>query len=210
MRASLATLILLLAACGEGAKAALPTAEAAPAVGVRVETPKDQPGAAVVRATGILRAKHDAVLSAPATGTLARVYANVGTAGNLTEAGVNGQIDWSMIQNAGGADRGIESAVAVLIDQLGVFSCVYFVVLGAAWYRLAAGAPTRLHLVLCAAGLGLAANGVLQEEALFSPASAGLLFLLIGLVNQTSTPGDGVVHASGEKVELPAFQRARG
>lgn len=117
----------------------------------------------------------------------------VGTSGNLTETGVNGRIDWVAMQHAGSADRGIESAVGVMLDQLGAFSAVYFL-LAVLVIRQLIVARDPLHIVLATAAIGLIANGVLQEEALFSPSSAGLLFFMIGLVlaAQPATSGQPV------------------
>ncbi|WP_406857282.1 hypothetical protein ABEG18_06555 [Alsobacter sp. KACC 23698] len=105
----------------------------------------------------------------------------IGTAGNLTEAGINGQIDWGTLQRAGAADRGIESAIGVLVDQLGVFALAYLSLCVAVLRRLMARNDV-MSLIVFSAVVGLLANGVLQEEALFSPSSAGLLFFLVGMI----------------------------
>ncbi|WP_336487918.1 hypothetical protein [Methylobacterium nigriterrae] len=110
----------------------------------------------------------------------------VGTGGNLTEAGINGQIDFIEAQQAG-LTRGIESAIGVMVDQLGI-ACLPYLLLVWAVFRRLASRRDGLSLVLACATLGLLANGLMQEEALFSPSSAGLLFLLVGLVFAQPSP----------------------
>jgi membrane fusion protein, multidrug efflux system len=71
--------LFLIAACGSE-KAALPAVgeAAAPVLGVRVTKPKESIGPELVRVSGVLRAKQESVLSAPATGTIARLFVQVG------------------------------------------------------------------------------------------------------------------------------------
>lgn len=71
---------LALAACGRAERAALPAAPSADAsaVGVKVVKPQSDPGA-VLRATGELRARNEAVLSAEASGRILRFDVDVGS-----------------------------------------------------------------------------------------------------------------------------------
>lgn len=75
----LAILSLAVGACHDGAKAALPESSVgAPVLGVRVSKPKNKVADDLVRVSGTLRAKNEATLGAPAGGTLARLYVEVG------------------------------------------------------------------------------------------------------------------------------------
>jgi RND family efflux transporter MFP subunit len=71
---------LALAACKKADRAALPTAPAADAsaVGVKIVKPRADAGS-VLRATGELRARHEAVLSAEASGRILRFHVDVGS-----------------------------------------------------------------------------------------------------------------------------------
>ena len=111
----------------------------------------------------------------------------VGTGGNLSDPGLVGGVDFLKAQRWG-LSRGIESAIGVLLDQIGVFSFFYFILLYRVIRRLFARAD-MVGTVLGAAAMGLFANGFLQEEALFSPSSVGLLFFLVALVLRESPVG---------------------
>jgi RND family efflux transporter MFP subunit len=71
---------LALAGCGRAERASLPAAPSAEAgvVGVRVVKPQADAGA-VLRATGELRARNEAVLSAEASGRILRFHVDVGS-----------------------------------------------------------------------------------------------------------------------------------
>lgn len=71
---------LALGACKKAERAALPAAPsvAANAVGVKIVTPQADAGA-VLRATGELRARNEAVLSAEASGRILRFHVDVGS-----------------------------------------------------------------------------------------------------------------------------------
>jgi len=81
-RSLLRSLVVALSAvaCGNGGRATLPTdaPASATAVGVRVVTPVSDSGA-VLRATGEVRARHEAVLSAEASGRIQRFAVDVGS-----------------------------------------------------------------------------------------------------------------------------------
>ncbi|MCP3098247.1 efflux RND transporter periplasmic adaptor subunit [Myxococcus sp. K15C18031901] len=81
---SAAVVAVVMAGCGEGDKSAPPPAPAAQVVqkpvGVRAVTPATKLEASVLRATGGVRSKQEAKLSAEASGTLVRVTVNAGDA----------------------------------------------------------------------------------------------------------------------------------
>ncbi len=71
---------LVVAGCGKAERASLPPAPSAEATAVGVKVVKPQPDAgAVLRATGELRARHEAVLSAEASGRILRFTVDVGS-----------------------------------------------------------------------------------------------------------------------------------
>jgi RND family efflux transporter MFP subunit len=74
------TAALALAGCGKSQRAALPAAPPADAaaVGVKVVKPRSDAGA-VLRVTGELRARNEAVLSAEASGRILRFHVDVGS-----------------------------------------------------------------------------------------------------------------------------------
>ncbi len=79
-RASLplaAALAVMLASCSGKEKASLPPAGAAPR-GVRVTRPASRIDTGLARATGVIRAKNEATLSAKATGQIRRIRHGVG------------------------------------------------------------------------------------------------------------------------------------
>jgi hypothetical protein len=107
----------------------------------------------------------------------------IGAGGNLSLT--VSAFDWSKSQQLGHTDVALESAIGVLLYQMGVAG---FVVLGvlfwivlALWrhYRLMG---ERLH---AAAALGTAAitvNGIFQEEAMFAPLALGFMLGFAGLM----------------------------
>lgn len=106
----------------------------------------------------------------------------LGVGGNLSEGFFS--IDWSAAQQAGTIDGAAESAVGVLLYQMGIAALVplgfYFAVALKAWRLYAASAILTQGL----AGFGIMVilfNGIFQEEALFAPPALGLLLSLAGL-----------------------------
>jgi hypothetical protein len=93
-------------------------------------------------------------------------------------------IDWSAAQAAGAVDGAVESAIGVLLYQMGIAAIVplayYAAIAFLIWQRY------RRSLLL---PQGLAAfgilitlvNGIFQEEALFAPLALGMLLALAGL-----------------------------
>lgn len=107
----------------------------------------------------------------------------LGAGGNLTMA--TSVAFWQKVQNAGAADVGLESAVGVMLYQMGIGCVPVFAALlaliraapfGAAFGRGAV--PTDFLFI----GLAICiANGVFQEEA-YSPYAAGLLVLFCSVL----------------------------
>lgn len=107
----------------------------------------------------------------------------LGFGGNLSTS-IEGNLDWSRSQQQGIADIPVESAVGVMLYQMGVAALVYFGFLAAIAHKCA-----RLYIrqgnadALCGFLLIviIATNGMLQEEAFFSPLALGFAMLLVGL-----------------------------
>ncbi|TBW38768.1 hypothetical protein EYW49_08740 [Siculibacillus lacustris] len=107
----------------------------------------------------------------------------IGSGGNL--AGAITMAEWSKAQEAGSFDGAVESAIGVLLWQMGVAGLLvlahYLAIAARAW-RLYARSG-NLHQGLAAfATLIVVVNGLFQEEALFSPLALGLVLAFTGLV----------------------------
>ncbi len=107
----------------------------------------------------------------------------LGVGGNLSDGYFS--IDWSAAQQAGTIDGAVESAIGVLLYQMGIAALVplgfYFAMALKAWRLYASSGNLTQGL----AGFGVMVvllNGMFQEEALFAPPALGLLFALTGLV----------------------------
>lgn len=106
----------------------------------------------------------------------------LGIGGNL--AGDFTSIDWSAAQQAGAVDGAVESAVGVLLYQMGVAALVPI-----AYYAAIALVVWRLYRASGLLPQGLAAfgilitlvNGIFQEEALFAPLALAMFTGLAGL-----------------------------
>jgi hypothetical protein len=107
----------------------------------------------------------------------------LGAGGNLSENFAS--IDWSAAQQAGAVDGAVESAVGVLLYQMGIAAMVplwFYFVIGMKCWRLYARSGI---LTQGMAGFGILVvlvNGLFQEEALFAPPALGLFTCLAGLV----------------------------
>ncbi len=107
----------------------------------------------------------------------------LGSGGNLSTN--FSDLDWSDYQAAGRTPIAVESAVGVMLFQMGIAAFFYFaVVIWIALKTISLGARTgfSLHSI---AGFGLITilvNGVFQEEALFSPSALGLFMALNGII----------------------------
>lgn len=107
----------------------------------------------------------------------------IGSGGNLT--GSVSIEEWNKAQEMGSFEGAVESAVGVLLYQMGVAGLAvlahYLAIAREAWRRYARSG--LLHQGLAAFGtLVVVVNGLFQEEALFSPLALGLMLAFAGLV----------------------------
>ena len=107
----------------------------------------------------------------------------LGDGGNFTTDFAT--LDWSAYQHAGRTPFAIESAVAVMLRQMGVAT---FVLLGCYFwiayqtFKMSLVSRVNLHTVLSFALMINLVNGVFQEEALFAPLALGTIMALNGHV----------------------------
>ncbi|MCT4655753.1 MAG: hypothetical protein N4A65_08080 [Cohaesibacter sp.] len=105
----------------------------------------------------------------------------LGDGGNL--ATKFGKLDWSAYQAAGRTPTAMESAVGVMLRQLGVatfglLACYAWIAIQT--FKLSWYSRVNLHSIAAFALLIILVNGVFQEEALFSPLALGALMALNG------------------------------
>ncbi|MBR0989217.1 hypothetical protein JQ580_00635 [Bradyrhizobium japonicum] len=131
----------------------------------------------------------------------------LGIGGNLADSYFS--IDWSAAQAAGTIDGAVESAIGVLLYQMGVGAFVplafYFAMALKAW-RLYASSG---YLTQGLAGFGVMVvllNGLFQEEALFAPLALGLMFSLTGLVIGSHVRMQGVASERAEIEHAAHYQ----
>jgi hypothetical protein len=107
----------------------------------------------------------------------------LGAGGNLS--GDFSSIDWRAAQQAGAVDGAVESAIGVLLYQMGIAALAplgfYFAIAIKAW-RLYAASGLLTQGFAAFGILVVLVNGFFQEEALFGPPALGLLACLAGLV----------------------------
>jgi hypothetical protein len=117
----------------------------------------------------------------------------IGVGGNLSLD--MSTIDWSQSQHLGHTDVAVESAIGVLLYQMGLFAFVLLAVV--AWIALKLwkcylGSGSRLHATVSLALITLTVNGIFQEEAIFAPLAFGVAFgfagLLLGRASRTAAP----------------------
>lgn len=107
----------------------------------------------------------------------------IGSGGNLSPD--FDTIDWSAAQGAGRTPFAVESSVAVLLHQLGVFAfaiIALYVWIAQRLMKLARITQNDLH---AAAALGLmcmVVNGLFQEEAYFAPLALAMFLGLAGMI----------------------------
>ena len=133
----------------------------------------------------------------------------LGVGGNLSDTYFS--IDWSAAQAAGTIDGAVESAIGVLIYQMGVAALVplgfYFAMALRAW-RLYASSG---YLTQGLAGFGVMVvllNGLFQEEALFAPPALGLMLSLTGLVIGSQIRMQTMVVPNAEPEQIAGYQPA--
>jgi hypothetical protein len=107
----------------------------------------------------------------------------LGVGGNLSVDFFS--IDWRAAQQAGSVDGAVESAVGVLLYQMGIAALLplgfYLVIAMKAW-RLYAASGILAQGLAAFGMLIILVNGIFQEEALFAPPALGLLACLTGLI----------------------------
>ncbi|GGK34081.1 hypothetical protein [Salinarimonas ramus] len=106
----------------------------------------------------------------------------LGIGGNLS--GDMTRIDWSRAQSLGRTEGAFESAVGVLLYQMGIGALVVLtatVHLALHAWRAAAHRRDPALALAALMILTILVNGVFQEEALFSPLAFGLVLLVAGL-----------------------------
>ncbi len=105
----------------------------------------------------------------------------LGDAGNLV-SNFN-KMDWQAYQKAGRTPIAMESAVGVMLHQMGFAAlgllAVYFWI-GFQTYRVSFVSRINLHSLACFALFAVVVNGIFQEEAIFSPLALGLVIGLNG------------------------------
>ncbi len=133
----------------------------------------------------------------------------LGIGGNLSDGYFS--IDWSAAQAAGTIDGAVESAIGVLIYQMGIAALVplgfYFAMALKAWRLYASSGFLTQGL----AGFGVMVvllNGLFQEEALFAPPALGLMLSLTGLVIGSQIRMQTVVVPEQEPEALTRYQPA--
>ena len=117
----------------------------------------------------------------------------LGVGGNLSEGYFS--IDWNAAQAAGTMDGAVESAVGVLLYQMGIGAVVplgFFFAMALKAWRLYASSRILIQGLAAFGTMVVLVNGIFQEEALFAPPALGLLLCLTGLVlgHHLRTQGD--------------------
>jgi hypothetical protein len=106
----------------------------------------------------------------------------LGQGGNLSTNFA--EIDWSKYQHMGAADVAVESAIGVLLFQMGVAGfgllAIYLWMARTAWRLFKVWRAPALAFSASAIAIILV-NGLFQEEALFAPLALGLVLSLTGL-----------------------------
>ncbi len=106
----------------------------------------------------------------------------IGVGGNLE--GTLSASEWNQAQATGRTDRAVESAVGVLLYQMGLASLVlfaFFFRIGRRLWRLYGLTGIPHHLVAAVGTLAILVNGIFQEEALFAPLAMGLMLGFAGV-----------------------------
>jgi hypothetical protein len=107
----------------------------------------------------------------------------IGVGGNLSMNMTT--IDWSKSQYLGHTDTAVESAVGVLLYQMGIFGAALLgllIWLAIKLWRVYLESGDRLFAAGAFALLVVMVNGIFQEEALFSPLALGMVLGLAGLL----------------------------
>ncbi len=106
----------------------------------------------------------------------------LGIGGNISSDAA--KIDWDMSQAEGAANIPVESAVGVMLYQMGIGAFVFFgflVALAVACYGFLMKTRNNGFLAGFVLLVVISANAVLQEEAFYSPLVLGLALTLVGV-----------------------------
>lgn len=107
----------------------------------------------------------------------------IGSGGNLNPDFAT--IDWSAAQGAGRTPFAVESSVAVLLHQLGIFAfAVVAFYVWTSWrlMKLARLTGNDLHAAAALGLLSMVVNGLFQEEAYFAPLALAMYLGLAGMI----------------------------
>ena len=107
----------------------------------------------------------------------------IGVGGNLSLDMTT--IDWNKSQYFGHTDIAVESAVGVVLYQMGIFGAAIlavFVWIAMKLWKWYLRSGSRLHATGCFALLIVTANGIFQEEAIFAPLALGTVLAFAGLL----------------------------
>ena len=108
----------------------------------------------------------------------------IGLGGNLT-LGATTTIDWARAQQLGTTGIAVESAIGVLLFQMGIAGACLLALLfwiARKCWKLYTQSGNRLFAVAALGLLSIMANGFFQEEALFAPLALGPVLALAGLL----------------------------
>jgi hypothetical protein len=125
----------------------------------------------------------------------------LGVGGNLSEGYAS--IDWSAAQQAGAVDGAVESAVGVLLYQMGVAALIplgFYLAMALSVWRLYASSGLLTQGLAAFGVMIVLVNGIFQEEALFAPPALGLLMCLTGLAIGNAIRASARVEASRNAV----------
>jgi hypothetical protein len=106
----------------------------------------------------------------------------LGLGGNLSSTSAN--VNWDMAQASGATEVPMESAVGVMLYQMGICSFIFFgflATLATTCRRLFLRTGDETFLFAFVSIIVICANAVLQEEAFFSPLALGFCLMLVGL-----------------------------
>lgn len=106
----------------------------------------------------------------------------LGLGGNISSAAAD--IDWQAAQANGATEVPVESAVGVMLYQMGIGTFVFFGFLAALVrlnWRLFRKTGNQIFLFAFVTIVMIMANAVLQEEAFYSPLALGFCLIIVGL-----------------------------
>jgi hypothetical protein len=107
----------------------------------------------------------------------------IGAGGNLSLTVA--AIDWSRSQSLGHTDVAVESAIGVLLYQMGVAAILIvgaMVWIAARLWHVYGSTGDRVYAAAALGILVITVNGIFQEEALFAPLALGIMGALAGLL----------------------------